>query len=211
MDGLRYSPDDPHYRLGPVHTFLYVRVGETGDWDLFRFRSLSRKAPSFFSDFFLQFVRNRTIQKRMNEHTETYTVLQNPSRKLCPISDFAKKTCGRRPISDKIGKTERKSGLEIGRGSGPTPVAHGGSGAKAPQLATRPVPWNLRGRKPVELTDVCCSGWDSQGFPGPPCPWDTHYQFSIKTLLSNCKPVSCKLYSIQSIQICIVYNTQIFP
>jgi len=32
MDGLRYSPDDPYYRLGPC---LYVRVRETGDWDLF--------------------------------------------------------------------------------------------------------------------------------------------------------------------------------
>jgi len=35
MDGLRYSPDDPYYRLGPVHTCLNVRVRETGDWDLF--------------------------------------------------------------------------------------------------------------------------------------------------------------------------------
>jgi len=35
MDGLRYSPDDPYYRPGPVHTCLYVRVRETGDWDLF--------------------------------------------------------------------------------------------------------------------------------------------------------------------------------
>ena len=35
MDGLRYSPDDPYYRLGLVHTCLYVRVRETGDWDLF--------------------------------------------------------------------------------------------------------------------------------------------------------------------------------
>jgi len=35
MDGLRYAPDDPYYRLGPVHTCLYVRVRETGDWDLF--------------------------------------------------------------------------------------------------------------------------------------------------------------------------------
>jgi len=35
MDGLRYSPDDPYYRFGPVHTCLYVRVRETGDWDLF--------------------------------------------------------------------------------------------------------------------------------------------------------------------------------
>ena len=26
MDGLRYSPDDPYYRLGPVHTCLYVRA-----------------------------------------------------------------------------------------------------------------------------------------------------------------------------------------
>ena len=35
MVGLRYSPDDPYYRLGPVYTCLYVRVRETGDWDLF--------------------------------------------------------------------------------------------------------------------------------------------------------------------------------
>ena len=47
IDGLRYSPDDPHYGLGPVYTSLYVRVawgwwlghfprspgtGEGGDW-----------------------------------------------------------------------------------------------------------------------------------------------------------------------------------
>jgi len=30
MDGLRYSPDDLHYGLEPVHTSLYVRV--TWDW-----------------------------------------------------------------------------------------------------------------------------------------------------------------------------------
>ena len=35
MDGLYYSPDDPYYRLGPVHTYLYVPVRQTGDWDLF--------------------------------------------------------------------------------------------------------------------------------------------------------------------------------
>ena len=35
MDGLRYSPDDSDYRLEPVHTCLYVRVRETGDWDMF--------------------------------------------------------------------------------------------------------------------------------------------------------------------------------
>jgi len=31
MDSLRYSPDDPYYRLGPVHTCLYVQVRETFD------------------------------------------------------------------------------------------------------------------------------------------------------------------------------------
>jgi len=31
MDGLRYSPDDPSYRLGPFHTCLCIRVRETGD------------------------------------------------------------------------------------------------------------------------------------------------------------------------------------
>jgi len=35
MAGRRYSTDDPYYRLGPVHTCLYVSVRETGDWDLF--------------------------------------------------------------------------------------------------------------------------------------------------------------------------------
>ena len=29
MDGLLYSPDDPYCRLGPVHTCIYVRIGET--------------------------------------------------------------------------------------------------------------------------------------------------------------------------------------
>jgi len=40
----------------------------------------------------------------------------------------------------------------------------------------------------VELTDGCNGGGDSQGLPGfihPLCPWDTHYQFPIKTLLSS--------------------------
>jgi len=35
MDDLRYSPDDPYYRLLPVHTCLYVSASETGDLDLF--------------------------------------------------------------------------------------------------------------------------------------------------------------------------------
>ena len=43
MDGLRYSPDDPYYRLGPVHTCLYVRVRETGDWDLFPWNGRGRR------------------------------------------------------------------------------------------------------------------------------------------------------------------------
>jgi len=34
MDGLRYSPDHPYYRLMPVHACLYVQVCETGEWDL---------------------------------------------------------------------------------------------------------------------------------------------------------------------------------
>ena len=67
----------------------------------------------------------------------------------------AKKTRGRRPISDKIGKTQKKSGLKIGRGSGLTPVARGGSGAKAPQLVTRPVPRNVPGQRLVGLTNGC--------------------------------------------------------
>jgi len=43
---------------------------------------------------------------------------------------------------------------------------HGGFGAKAPPLAARPVPWNGRGRRLVELTDGCYSGGNSQGLPG---------------------------------------------
>jgi len=35
QDGVHYSSVDPYYTLGPVHTSLYVRVRETGDWDLF--------------------------------------------------------------------------------------------------------------------------------------------------------------------------------
>jgi len=35
MDSVHYSPDDPYYRLGPVHTCLYAGVRETGDWDPF--------------------------------------------------------------------------------------------------------------------------------------------------------------------------------
>ena len=50
--------------------------------------------------------------------------------------------------------------------SGPTPVARGGSPTKAPPLAVRPVPWNGRRRKLVEVTDGCYSGGDSQGLLG---------------------------------------------
>jgi len=36
MDGLRYSPDDPYYELGPVNTCLHVRacrlVTATSSW-----------------------------------------------------------------------------------------------------------------------------------------------------------------------------------
>ena len=35
IDGLRYSPDDPHCGPGPVHTSLYVELRETGDWVIF--------------------------------------------------------------------------------------------------------------------------------------------------------------------------------
>jgi hypothetical protein len=35
MNNLRYSTFDPYYRLGPVHTCLYVGARETVDWDLF--------------------------------------------------------------------------------------------------------------------------------------------------------------------------------
>jgi len=51
------------------------------------------------------------------------------------------------------------------------------------------VPWNWRGRRLVELTKGNSSGVDSQGLPSGfeylPHPWGTHYQFSIKTLLSE--------------------------
>ena len=43
VDGLHYSPDDPHYRLGSVHTCLYVRVRETGDWDFFPWNGRGRR------------------------------------------------------------------------------------------------------------------------------------------------------------------------
>jgi len=53
--------------------------------------------------------------------------------------------------------------------------------------------WNGWGRRLAELTEGCYSEGDSQGLLGwikfTPCPcessWDTHYQFSIKTLLSK--------------------------
>jgi len=57
--------------------------------------------------------------------------------KLCPISDFGSR---RRPISKIMGN---RTEWEIHSGSGPTSVARGGSGAKAPPLAARP---RLRGK-----------------------------------------------------------------
>jgi len=48
MDGLRYSHDDPYYRLGPVYTCLYLRACQlvTG--------------TSFFLDILGRFFPNRT-------------------------------------------------------------------------------------------------------------------------------------------------------
>jgi len=39
---------------------------------------------------------------------------------------------------ENAGKTDKKSGFEIRRGSGPTPVTRSGSGVKAPPHAARP-------------------------------------------------------------------------
>jgi len=68
MDGLRYSPDDPYYRLGPVNTCLYVRAcrlvtgTSSGSEEVSREASiLSREAPIFFRTFFHNFfLRNWT-------------------------------------------------------------------------------------------------------------------------------------------------------
>jgi len=50
-------------------------------------------------------------------------------------------------------------------------------------------PWYWRGRRLVELTEGCYNKEDSNGLPvwikQLPCPWDVHYLFSIKSLLSN--------------------------
>jgi len=69
--------------------------------------------------------------------------------KLCPISKsdltFYKKMSVRRPIAHKVVKPDQKSGFKFLRESGPTPVARGGCGAKAPPLAARPRhPMSLR-------------------------------------------------------------------
>jgi len=50
--------------------------------------------------------------------------------------------------------------------SGVLRVARGGSGAKAPPLAARPVTWNGRGRGQVELTDGCYIRGDFEWLPG---------------------------------------------
>jgi len=162
----------PTTALGLSMSLSMFELRETGDWDIFRGRG-----TIFFAHFFSQFLRNRTQKKNSlclfffflfslslfssspfrpkNRNKAKNFEIGQLCPKLCLISDFAKKTRGRRPISDKIGKTEKKSGLEISRDSGPTPVARGGSVAKAPPLAVRPVPRNGRGRRLVELTNGC--------------------------------------------------------
>jgi len=63
---------------------------------------------------------------------------------------------------------KREKGIKdekIGRDSDPTPVARGGWEKDHP-LAARPVPWNGRGRRLVELIEGCYSGGNSQGFQG---------------------------------------------
>ena len=145
-----------------VSMFEYVRL-VTGT---------SSGSPIFFPDFSSQFLRNSSCSsgifwpsttpfRPMNRKKPTSSEI----RQLCPISDLAKKTRGRRSISDKIGKTEKKGGLEISTGSGLTPVERG-SGEKAPPLAARPVPWNGWERRLVELTDGCYGEGDSLGLPG---------------------------------------------
>ena len=107
------------------------------------------------------FMRERAVQERKNRTLvghEWVDYVLNP--KLCPISNFSSKTHGRRPISHKIRKTEKKSGLEIRRGSGPTPVARGGSGTKAPPLAARPY-WQVVNRALLRLLSTYIWVWYS--------------------------------------------------
>jgi len=141
----------------------------TGDWDFFR--TFLVTGICFFGLFLTIFARLDTSKfflffcsSPFRPKTRKKIKKSEIGHSISPISDFSEKTPrhGRRQISDQIGHTEKKGGLEIGRGSGPTPVARGGSGAKAPPLAARPVPWNGRGRRLMELTEGCYSGGDSQ-------------------------------------------------
>jgi len=77
-------------------------------------------------------------QTTNRKNTAPTFFFKKPGTNFFVRSFFHKKTGGRRPISNKIRKTEKKSGLEIYRDSSPTPVTRGGSGAKAPPLAARP-------------------------------------------------------------------------
>ena len=166
---------NPTTALGLFIRLFMFELRETGDWDIFRLGSLSREVPSFSPTFLTIFAQSDTKKICFSEFGPSFlffSLFSFPSfslsqpknrkkskksdiRHSCLVSDCSKKTRGRRLISDKIGKTETKSGLEIGRGSGLTPVACSGSGAKASPPAARPVPLNGRGRRLVELTNGC--------------------------------------------------------
>jgi len=160
----------PITALGLSIRLSLFELGETSDWDIFRFGSLSRpgrEAPNFFyADLFSEFWRNWTrkfFSLKSDKDFGCSSGICRPSAtpfrpekrtktkfpeigQLCPMSTMSDlRFCGenaweRRPIS------EEKCGLEIGRDCGQTTVARGGSGAKAPPLAARPEPGTGEGR-----------------------------------------------------------------
>jgi len=69
----------------------------------------------------------------------------------------------------KIRNTGQKRGLEIQRDCGPTPVARGGCGTKAPPLAARPKgglqrPWDLLQNYPLSCFNSEAA-WQVRGLP----------------------------------------------
>jgi len=81
---------------------------------------------------------------------------------------FRKKTRGRRPISKKAKTTNQKTGLKIRGDSGSTPVARGGSGAKAPLLQV-PRARNKASSCPRMFSRTLCFYYVASS-PGSPLP-----------------------------------------
>jgi len=143
-------------RIGSVHTCLYVRALSSGDWDLFRARGKRRGFRA-------------TAAARNSQHARVHTIFP-PKHSFLRKPDFSPLGVGwsrEKWKKDKGGKIpyilwRTASGARRLAASGGALGFRETLNPKAPPLAARPVPWNGRGRRLMELIDGCYSEGDSR-------------------------------------------------